>query len=164
MRKGFEKFLIILLRLSMGWMFLWVFLDKVWGFGFNTPSGEAWVDGVSPTESFLKNATAGSPLSDVFNVLADHAWTDWLFMIGLAFVGVALILGIMMRLAGTVGAIISFLIFLAVLPPTQNPVITEHIIFILVFLLLAAVPSGEWFGLGKRWNRTWLTRGFPFLK
>lgn len=164
MRKGFERFLIALLRLSMGWTLLWVFLDKLWGLGFSTPSGQAWVDGVSPTASFLLNETEGSPLADVFYVLAEQEWTDWLFMVGLAFVGVSLILGIMTRLAGTLGALIMFFIFLAVMPPTENPIITYHFIYILVFLLLAVVPSGEWFGLGKKWNRTWLTRGFPFLK
>ena len=164
MRKGFEKFLIVLIRISMGWLFLWTFLDKTWGLGFSTQSGEGWIDGVSPTRSFLLSETTESPLAEVFIVLADQTWTDWLFMMGLAFVGLALILGVMIRLAGTIGALMSFLIFLAVIPPVENPIITYHIVFIFVFLFLAAVPCGEWFGLGKKWNNTRLIKGFPFLK
>lgn len=164
MRKGFEKFLITLIRLSMGWIFLWKFLDKLFGFGYDTPKGEAWIDGVSPTESFLMYSTQGSPFSEVLQVMAGQPWVDWLFMIGLAGIGVALILGIMIRLAGVAGAFMSLFIFLAVIPPASNPLITYHVVYIFVFLLLAAVPCGEWFGLGKWWGKTWLIKGFPFLK
>ncbi len=156
--------MITLMRLSLGWVFTWNFLDKLFGFGYPTPKGEAWIDGVSPTEEFLLYGTAESPFVEVLQAMAGQSWVDWLFMVGLAFVGSALILGIMTRMAGVLGALMVLLIFLAILPPEENLLITYHIIYLLVFLLLSAVPSGEWFGLGKWWSGTRLVKGFPFLK
>jgi thiosulfate dehydrogenase [quinone] large subunit len=164
MRKGFEKFLVTLLRLSMGWIFLWVFVDKLWGLGYSTPKGEGWLTGVSPTSDFLSNSSQASPFTEVFQAMAGQSWVDWLFMITVAGVGVTLILGVMIRLAGVIGALLSLLIFLAIFPPEDNPFITFHIIYILVLLLLSATPSGDWLGLGKWWSKTRLVKGFPFLK
>ena len=53
-----------LLRIAMGWIFLWAFLDKCFGLGFATGrdpetgaidfgSADAWINGGSPTEGFL---------------------------------------------------------------------------------------------------------------
>ena len=40
-------------RISIGWIFLWAFLDKTFGWGFATPAGKAWISGGSPTTGFL---------------------------------------------------------------------------------------------------------------
>ncbi|MEU1390068.1 hypothetical protein ABZ444_29030, partial [Nonomuraea sp. NPDC005730] len=40
-------------RIAIGWIFLWAFLDKTFGWGFATPAGKAWVAGGSPTTGFL---------------------------------------------------------------------------------------------------------------
>ncbi len=148
----------------MGWIFLWSFLDKLWGLGYNTAKGEAWIDGVSPTEGFLANATQGSPFFETFQSMVGLPWVDWLFMSALAGVGIALIFGVLTRLAGVAGALLSLLIFLAIIPSETNPVITYHIVFVFVFLLLSTTPCGEWFGLGKKWADTRLVKKAPFLK
>ncbi len=164
MRKGFEKFLLFFLRITLGWMFLWAFLDKTWGLERNTPKGEAWIDGVSPTEGFLLHATQGSLFAEIFQSMSGLPWVDWLFMFSLASIGIALILGVMTRLAGVGGALLSLLIFLAVMPAETNPLITYHVVFIFAFLLLSVTPCGDWFGLGKKWSETRLVKGAPFLK
>ncbi|MEV4461832.1 hypothetical protein AB0J39_38970, partial [Microbispora sp. NPDC049633] len=41
-------------RIAIGWVFLWAFLDKTFGFGFATPAAKAWTNGASPTTGFLK--------------------------------------------------------------------------------------------------------------
>jgi hypothetical protein len=53
------------LRLSMGWIFLWAFLDKILGLGFSTEAGKAWITGGSPTTGFLTFATKG-PFEEFF--------------------------------------------------------------------------------------------------
>jgi hypothetical protein len=53
----------------------------------------AWVDGGSPTNGFLSNAPT-SPFENIYKDLAGATWADWLFMIGLLLIGVALILGV----------------------------------------------------------------------
>nr|WP_230204906.1 hypothetical protein [Parafrankia elaeagni] len=37
-------------RVSLGWIFLWAFLDNLFGLGHETPSAQAWVNGGSPTD------------------------------------------------------------------------------------------------------------------
>ena len=163
-RSGFEKFLMALLRMSVGFIFLWAFLDKLWGLERSTPSGEGWVNGFSPTENFLMSGVQNSPFVDFFQSLSGQVWVDWLFMIGLASIGVSLILGICMRLASVSGALISILIFIALYPPANEPFISFHIIYFLVFLFLGVTPSGNWFGLGRKWRQNRLVKKLPFLK
>lgn len=153
---------IALIRVSLGWVFLWAFLDKLFGLGHETPSDRAWINGGSPTEGFLANAPAG-PFKGVFNDLAGAAWADWLFMIGLAAIGTALVLGIGMRIAAGAGVLLLVLMWAAVLPPENNPFMDDHLIYALVLVLLAAVNAGRAFGLGRAWERTALVRGRPYL-
>ncbi|MFC4537110.1 hypothetical protein ACFO60_40605, partial [Sphaerisporangium dianthi] len=62
-------------RLALGWTFLWAFADKLFGFGFATPAAKAWVNGGSPTTGFLKG-TKESALGGFFTGLAGQAWVD----------------------------------------------------------------------------------------
>ncbi len=79
------------IRLSLGWIFLWAFVDKLFGLGFATPSERSWLNGGSPTKGFLSNAATG-PFEGLYKSIAGAAWADWLFMIGLAGIGIALVL------------------------------------------------------------------------
>jgi CPA2 family monovalent cation:H+ antiporter-2 len=45
----------------MGFVFLWAFLDKTFGFGYATASGKGWIDGGSPTEGFLALGMSADP-------------------------------------------------------------------------------------------------------
>src|SRR3989338_6591107 len=81
------------LRLVMGWTFLWAFVDKLFGLGFNTAAGQSWLAGVSPTAGFLNSGGRG-PLSGVYQAMAGSGLVDWLFMLGLACLGLGLIGGI----------------------------------------------------------------------
>lgn len=40
-------------RLALGWIFLWAFIDKMFGLGMATESKNAWINGGSPTKGFL---------------------------------------------------------------------------------------------------------------
>ncbi|OGY58551.1 MAG: hypothetical protein A3H06_01435 [Candidatus Colwellbacteria bacterium RIFCSPLOWO2_12_FULL_44_13] len=152
-----------LLRIVMGWTFLWAFLDKVFGLGFTTEAGKSWLDGVSPTLGFLKFGSHG-PFASIFQSIAGNVFVDWLFMLGLLFLGVALILGIGTRVAGYAGALLVVLMWLAVLPPEHNPVIDEHIVYAFVLLTLPYVQAGRYFGFGKRWSATKFVQKHPVLE
>lgn len=156
------KHIPALLRVAIGWIFLWSFIDKVFGLGFSTKAGQAWLDGVSPTTGFLQFGTKG-PLADVFQAMAGSVLVDWLFMLGLLFVGVALILGIGMKIAGHAGSLMLLLMWLALLTPEHNPVIDEHIVYILALAWLMKSEAGNDWGFGKWWknikivkNNVWL--------
>lgn len=151
------------LRILMGWTMLWAFLDKVFGLGFTTAAEKSWLDGVSPTLGFLKFATKG-PFDGLFQAMAGNAVVDWLFMLGLLLIGLAMIVGIGVRIAGWSGAVLMLLMWLAVLPPEHNPVIDEHVIQLVVFLLLAVKCSGHTLGLGKWWTQTALVKKYPVLR
>lgn len=159
-----EKIIWVLLRLGMGWIFLWAFLDKTFGLGFATEAGKGWIDGSSPTMGFLTFATAG-PFSEFFQGLAGSALVDSLYMLGVLGIGLALMLGVGMKIAGYSGALMTFFMILAgFLLPEHNPLIDYHTIYILVFLGLAVVPAGNWFGFGKSWSNTALVQKYRFLR
>ncbi|KAB2352243.1 DoxX family membrane protein [Actinomadura rudentiformis] len=150
-------------RLSLAWVFVWAFLDKTFGLGHETPAARAWIEGGSPTEGFLKNAPAG-PFEGFYKDLAGLAWADWLFMIGLAGIGVALALGIGMRIAAASGALLLVLMWTAVLPPENNVFMDDHLVYAIVLIGLAMVSAGHTLGFGRRWSKTELVQRFPILK
>jgi thiosulfate dehydrogenase (quinone) large subunit len=158
-----QQLSFIALRISMGCLFLWAFVDKLFGLGFATESGKAWLDGISPTFGFLTFWTKG-PFVDFFQSLAGSVVVDWLFMLGLLGVGVAMIFGLAMRFASYTGALMMFLMWLAVLPPEHNPFMDEHIVYIFVFFLLGQSEAGKWMGLQKKWHDIPLVRRWKWLQ
>jgi thiosulfate dehydrogenase [quinone] large subunit len=70
---------IAALRLGLGFVFLWAFLDKTFGLGYATPSEKSWLNGGSPTLGFLKNVEVG-PFQSFFNSIAGAWWANLLFI------------------------------------------------------------------------------------
>jgi thiosulfate dehydrogenase [quinone] large subunit len=153
---------IALIRVGTGFVFLWAFLDKTFGFGYSTPSSKAWIHGGSPTKGFLSSVNAG-PFQSWFNAWAGHTWADYLFMIGLAGIGVALILGIGVRFAALCGTLMVAFMWFAVFPPAKtgaggvatgstNPIVDEHVMDAFALLAIAVFGAGSRFGLGAWWS------------
>ena len=151
------------LRLSLGWVFLWAFVDKLFGLGHDTPAKAAWVNGGSPTAGFLGHATKG-PLAGLYQGFAGAAWADGLFMVGLAGIGVALVLGVGMRVAASAGALLLVLMWTAVLPPANNPFMDDHLVYALVLVGLALTAAGRTVGLGAWWERLSFIQRHAWLK
>ncbi|MFI6925301.1 hypothetical protein ACIBIZ_35535 [Nonomuraea spiralis] len=135
-------------RIAIGWIFLWAFLDKTFGWGFATPAAKAWINGGSPTTGFLKG-TGENALGGLFGALAGQAWVDWLFMTGLAGIGLALVLGVGTRIAAVTGTLMLALMWAAELPLATNPFLDEHIIYAIVLVGLALTGAGTTLGLGN---------------
>jgi thiosulfate dehydrogenase [quinone] large subunit len=155
------KYLWVALRIAMGWLFLWPFLDKLLGLGFTTAPDAAWIRGGSPTFGFLSFGTSG-PLAPIFQSLAGNPIVDFVFMMGLLLVGLSLILGIGVRIAGLSGAALVMLMWAANLPPERNPVIDEHVVYAVLLVGLALVRAGQWYGLSNRLSKIW-ARSAPVL-
>ncbi len=149
-------------RLVLGFIFFWAFLDKLLGLGFSTKPVNAWIAGGSPTTGFLSNATHG-PLANVYHQLAGQPLVDLLFMFGLASIGLALLLGVGLRMAGYAGTLMMLLMWSSMLPPENNPLFDEHIIYSILFLGLAHSEAGNTWGLGKAWRQTKLVKAHPWL-
>ena len=103
-KRNLEGYTWGVLRLGMGWIFFWAFIDKLFGLGFATASGDAWLAGGSPTFGFL-NFGAKGPFVEFYNAIAGNVFVDWMFMIGLLAVGLPLLLGIGVKLAGYTGTL-----------------------------------------------------------
>lgn len=164
-----------LARIALGFVFLWAFLDKAFALGFSTgraedgtidffAKGQAWLNGGSPTEGVLRYAVKG-PLAGFFHSLAGAAWVDWVYMLSMLLIGGALMLGVATRLAAIGGAIWLGIFYVATsMPPAYNPVVDEHIVYILVLIGLAQIGAGRFLGLQERWERLGIVRRFPILK
>ena len=164
-----------LLRISMGWVFLWAFIDKTFALGFatgrNPETGAidffgdaAWINGASPTEGFLSFGTKG-PFAEFFQGLAGSGWVDWVYMLSMVAIGLALILGIGVRLAA-IGGIIWMGLFYAAgaIWPENNPFLDDHVVYAIVLAGIAYVAAGRTWGLGRWWESTALVKKLPVLK
>lgn len=179
-----------MVRLTLGFTMLWAFLDKAFGLGFKTCRDattksvdvmcqKAWFAGGSPAKGFLLGAkdpvtnmysgNAG-PLANVFKILASSDILlniiNVLFMLGLLGIGIALIFGAGLKIAGYSGAALMIFMYLAAFVPENNPIIDDHLVNAAVFLLLAIVgsQSGDGFGLGKWWKSKSFVQKYKWLE
>lgn len=129
-------------RLSLGFIFLWAFLDKAFGLGFATKQSEAWISGGSPTAGFLSFATKG-PLADFFQMLSGLVIIDWLFMLGLLAIGLAFLFNRYVKWAAYGGAAMMLLMYLSLLLPENNPIIDEHLVYAFIMLYMASLETSS---------------------
>ena len=158
-----DKVALGLLRIFLGFIFLWAFLDKLLGLGFATKSADAWIRGGSPTLGFLKNAAKG-PLANFYHAIAGTPVVNWMFMLALLLIGLGLILGIAMNLTVAGGTALFLMMWSAVLPPSSNPLIDDHIIYVLVLFVLLFLNAGDYLGLGKKWKALRFVKKNKLLK
>jgi thiosulfate dehydrogenase (quinone) large subunit len=156
------NYLLAGIRLALGWIFLWAFLDKTFGLGHSTESAKSWLNGGSPTAGFLGKAATG-PFTSFYHSIAGTAVADLLFMAALLGVGGALLLGVGMRIAAASGALLTVMMWTAVLPPESNPFMDDHLIYAAVLVVLALLNAGNTLGLGRLWSATPLVRRAPWL-
>jgi thiosulfate dehydrogenase [quinone] large subunit len=152
-----------ILRFLMAVTFLWPFFDKLLGLGYSTTPEKAWIAGGSPTAGFLKNSTG--PLSAFFKTIGGSGIIDWLFMLCLLLVGIALLLGIGMKVAAVSGSVLMILMWTAAFPKPQNFfLIDDHLIYLVVLLVLAFIKAGQYGGFGRLWVKTSLVKKHPWLE
>ena len=166
-----------LLRITIGWVFLWAFLDKLLGLGFATGRNEetgvvdyfgpdSWLEGGSPTSGFLEfGLHTKEPFTGLYSGLAGQGWVDWIYMISMLLIGVCLVLGIMTRLAA-IGGIVWMILFYtsSAIWPENNPFIDDHIIYAIALAGIAYVGAGRYLGLGRQWERLGIVSRNPVLR
>jgi thiosulfate dehydrogenase [quinone] large subunit len=181
--KGLQR-VVGLLRLAMGWTFLWAFIDKLWGLGFATGRDaetgaiafggpDAWINGGSPTAGVLGFALKG-PFKGFYETITGAqmgaagptaaGWVDWVFMLSMLGIGLALLLGVGVKLASLGGIAWMAIFFTATaIWPEHNPFVDEHVVEALVLAGLYFANAGRYLGLGKIWQRTELVKKHPIL-
>ena len=166
-----------LLRIALGWIFLWAFFDKLLALGFATGRNPetgvvdrfgdaAWINGGSPTAGFLEQGlhTKGV-FVDLYSGLAGHAWVDWMYMASMLLIGVALMLGVLTRLAALAGILWMVLFYTAsAIWPANNPFVDDHVVYVIALAGIAAVGAGRYLGLGRWWERTAVGRRSAWLR
>ena len=162
------------LRIVVGWTFLWAFFDKLLALGYATGKDpetgaidrfgpDAWINEGNPTYGFLSFAADG-PFKDFYNEIAGDTWTNWAFMLGLLLIGTAFLFGIATKLATIGGVIMYVMMWSVVLPPENNPITDDHILGAAAILVLGALHAGRYLGLGRWWESLHIVQRFPILK
>ncbi|MDD4185504.1 MAG: DoxX family membrane protein [Candidatus Methanomethylophilaceae archaeon] len=156
---------LAILRILLGFMFLWSFLDKMFGLGFSTTSANAMINGGSPTKGFLTYGT------DTLSFLADPTIVqilDVVIMAAFLLLGIALILGIGMKIAAVGGTLLLLMMYVSLFPLTKagstNPIVDYHIMYIFLLWALYLSNAGDILGLGKWWKEQSLVARYPILE
>ena len=137
------KLIMFLLRVSMGWMFFYAGITKVLDPAW---SASGYLNSAKTFAGFYHwLASPGMlPLTNLVN--------EW----GLTLLGIALILGLGVRLSGVLAALLMLLYYLPILdfpyPNAHAYIVDEHIVYIFAFLLLAALHAGRTWGLDAKWQ------------
>lgn len=161
-------------RFMLGFVFLWAFFDKLFGLGYSTTSGKAWISGGSPSNGFLSHVEVG-PFQGLFRSIAGNVFIDAIFMLGLLGIGVALMAGVALRLAAISGAVMMVLMWAAEWPLARhdstgeltssvNPFVDYHLIYAIAMIMIALTAgAGATWGLANRWRRIPIVEQHPIL-
>lgn len=158
---------LAVLRLATGFIFLWAFFDKTFGLGFSTSVERAWINGGTPSQGFLKGDSVVGPFKPFFAAIASPT-SDVLFMIGMLAIGVAVMLGIGLRVSAVAGTVIMLLMYLAEWPfganaASTNPLVDYHLIYALALIVVAALSGGDTWGFGRQWKQFVFVQKMPWL-
>jgi len=135
MKKNNET-VLLLLRIALGWLFLYSGLTKV--------MDPAWT-----SAGFLGSAKSFSGLFAWFGSPENIGWVDFLNQWGQLAIGVGLLTGTLTRLASYAGILMMVLYYF---PGLEFPrvergyLIDSHIIYALAFLVLAQLNAGQYWG------------------
>lgn len=162
-------------RMLLGFTFLWAFFDKLLGLGYSTTSGNAWIHNGSPTNGFLAHVEVG-PFQDVFHSIAGNWLVNWMFMLGLLGIGLALVTGVALRIMAVAGVVMMTMMWAAEWPlarhdstgaltSSTSPLVDYHVIYAILMVVIALVAgAGSTWGFGDRWNDLPLVRRHPTLR
>lgn len=139
-------------RLLLSVVFLWPVADKAFGLGYATPPEAAWLTtGTSPTAGYLEHASG--PLSQSLAAVSGPV-VDALYMLGMLGTGLALLLGVGMRVAAAAGGLLMLSLWLSTWPfaaGSHNPLVDEHVVYTALLVALALTRAGDTWGLGRAW-------------
>lgn len=174
-------------RIGIGFVFFWAFLDKLLALGFSTGKDAktgvvdtfgpaAWIHGGHITQGYLMSAAGEFPGSKPAGVYGElfkgwGTWSlgsfrplDWLFMLGLAGVGIALMFGIGTKLGAWSGVGLLALMYIAHFDNTNNPIIDEHIVYGFAVVGIVFVElQRQAVGLGTWWRKLPIVQKYSWL-
>lgn len=149
-----QKISLFLLRLAVGWLFLYAGITKIINPAF-TAAG------------YLNNAKTFTGFYQWLASPANIGWINFVNEWGLALLGISLILGIGVRLSSLLGAVLMLLYYFPVLTfPTvgHGYIVDEHIIYALALVFFATLRAGRVWGLENWCSNLPICSKFPTLR
>lgn len=135
----------------------------MFGLGMLTTPEAAVINGGSPTEYYLSELVSGV-FAGFFHAIAGNPVVDFLLMAGLLLVGIGLMLGVASRLSCIGMCAMMVLMYMLNVPPSDNPLVDYHIVYILATLAVYFLGGfGKW-GLEDRWMSLGVVRRFRILQ
>ena len=150
----FEKVSLFLLRISTGWLMFYAGITKV----------------IDPSWSAAGYLSGAKTFTGFFNFLTSPAIlpiTNFVNEWGLTLLGISLILGIAVRLAGKLGALLMILYWLPLgilYPDAHSLIVDDHIIYAAVLLVLSSMRAGRVYGLENWCSNLPICSKFPKLR
>ena len=135
-----QKVTLFLLRISLGWYFLYAGITKV-------------LDPKWSAEGYLK---ASKLLPDLYMWFASPAILPYINFInewGLTLLGVSLILGVFIKYSAPLGAVLMLLYYIPLgilYPDAHSMIVDDHIVFGLLLIYFAYVGAGKTWGIDGR--------------
>lgn len=157
---------IFALRLALGFMFLYGGYEKI----------ETEMSGGLATQGFLSHVAG--PFAAVFTGMAGNPAVEYLLVYGELLIGISLIFGVLTRVGGISGALLTAMLYLSTLPAmtagftgsyfdfllSKNALVSSYIIYILVFVAFIFLVPGRFFGLDGILQNTSFVERRPLLK
>ncbi len=156
-QSGYGKtatYLTLGLRVLLGWVFLWAGAEKLYAY---------LTTGKLATPGYLQFATRG-PLAGFFQGLAGNMVVEVLIVGGLILIGLALILGVLVRVAAVSGIVMMLLMYVSAFPPEHNPLVDDHIVYAALLGLLAVLGAGRFLGVDQWIEKRRFVEARPRLK
>src|SRR3989338_5112157 len=148
----FQKLSFFLLRAGMGWLMLYAGVTKIID---PTWSAAGYLGGAKTLPGFYQWLLQPSILPIV------NFANEW----GLPLLGISLILGVFVRLSSLLGAALMLLYYFPILdfpyPSPNSYIVDQHVIFIFVLALFAAMRAGRIWGLENWCSNLPICRRFP---
>ena len=139
-----QKLAILALRLTLGWLFFYAGISKI--------VNPNWTAG-----GYQKGAQSLTGLYDWLALPVNIGWVSFLAVWGLLLIGLSLLFGFLTRWASLAGIIMMALFYFPALNfprvGTTSYIIDDHIIYIAIFVFLAFINAGEFWGLDSYFFR-----------
>lgn len=152
--RSFPLVTLVLLRVSLGWLFFYAGITKV----LNSDWTAA---GYLASAQTFPEFFAWLAQPDILPII--NAVNKW----GLTLLGISLILGLFVRASSVLGAVLMLLYYFPGLtfPFVEHGfLVDEHVVYIFALLLLAANNAGRVVGLDRWCARLPLCKKFPRLR
>lgn len=138
------RYSLVLLRISLGWLFFYAGITKVFD--------SSW-----SAVGYLQSAKTFSGIYQWLASASNIGWINFVNEWGLVLIGAALIVGFKTRIVALLGAGLMLLYYFPILDfpyvGEHSLLVDEHIIYIFSLLILARMRAGEYWGLDSRMRR-----------